>query len=235
ECHGKDFGGGTMVDGPAIGRMLGPNLTEGEGSVTLGYTMADWDRIVRHGIRRDGKPAVMPSEDFLYMSDRELSDIVAYVRSVPAVDGSVDERSLGPLGAFLMAMGEFKLSCDNEHLDHGAAHEMEPPDEAPDATYGKHIAQVCSGCHRSGFEGGPIPAGPPDWAPAANLTPHEDGLAGWTYEDFTTALQEGKRKDGTPFAKPMDLIPPYAQQMTEVELQALWAFLQSLEAKPDPS
>jgi hypothetical protein len=35
ECHGADFGGGTMIDDPLIGRLLGPNLTTGQGSRTV--------------------------------------------------------------------------------------------------------------------------------------------------------------------------------------------------------
>ena len=35
ECHGRDFGGGVMVDDPAIGRLLGPNLSGGKGAVPL--------------------------------------------------------------------------------------------------------------------------------------------------------------------------------------------------------
>ena len=77
ECHGADFAGGTMIDAPPIGKLLGRNLTQGKGSVTTKYTIADWDRIVRHGIKPDGTPAVMPSVDFFGMSDRELSDILA--------------------------------------------------------------------------------------------------------------------------------------------------------------
>src|SRR5919107_340850 len=81
ECHGSDFGGGVMIDNAAIGRILGPNLTSGKGSVTVGYSAADWDRIVRHGVKRNGRPALMPSQDFRQMSDEELSDIVVFIRS----------------------------------------------------------------------------------------------------------------------------------------------------------
>ena len=37
-----------MVDDPAMGRLLGPNLTLGTGSRTLAYTAADWD--LHHGL-----------------------------------------------------------------------------------------------------------------------------------------------------------------------------------------
>jgi hypothetical protein len=45
---------------------------------------------------------------------------------------------------------------------------------------------------------------------------------------FTTALREGKRPDGTALRSPMTNIMPYARNMTEVELEALWAYLRSL-------
>jgi mono/diheme cytochrome c family protein len=83
ECHGRDFGGGVMIDDAAIGRLLGPNLTGGKGSRTTGFRPEDWDRIVRHGILRDGRPSLMPSVDFQRMSDQELSDIVVLVQSQP--------------------------------------------------------------------------------------------------------------------------------------------------------
>ena len=40
ECHGRNFGGGVMIDNPAIGRLLGPNLTTGKGSVTSGFRIS---------------------------------------------------------------------------------------------------------------------------------------------------------------------------------------------------
>jgi mono/diheme cytochrome c family protein len=75
-CHGANFGGGVMVDAFPLGRLLGPNLTLGAGSRTADFKPQDWDRIVRHGVLRDGHGAVMPSEDFQQMSDQELSDII---------------------------------------------------------------------------------------------------------------------------------------------------------------
>lgn len=230
ECHGKDFSGGVMIDDPAMGRILGPNLTSGKGSKTAHYTMADWDRIVRHGVKSDGHPAVMPSEDFQRMSDQELSDIVAYLQSVPAVDNEVPAISLGPLGTVLMAMGKLPLSADK--IDHEAPHPLVPPPARVDAEFGKHLAAPCVGCHRENLQGGPIAAGPPDWAPARNLTPHKEGLAGWTFPQFVKAMREGVRPDGTKLRAPMTLIAPYAQKMTAIELEALWAYISSAAPLP---
>lgn len=231
ECHGEDFGGGTMVDDPALGTLLGPNITTGAGSRTLEFTADDWDNIVRHGIRGDGRPAIMPSEDYQRMSDRELSDIVAFIRSKPAVDATIAEPALGPLGKILVAMRALPLSVDLIP-DHQATHAVEPPETAPTAEFGEHLIAVCTGCHRANLEGGPIASGDPNWIPAANITPHEQGIAGWTYEDFVTAIRDLRRPDGSAVREPMSLMQPYVQRMTDVELQALWAYLQTVEARP---
>jgi hypothetical protein len=64
----------------------------------------------------------------------------------------------------------------------------------------------------------------------ANITPHETGLQGWTEADFLRALRQGKRKDGTDI-KPQMPWSVYGQ-MNDVELKALWAYLQTVPPVP---
>ncbi|CAN5709761.1 cytochrome c [soil metagenome] len=232
-CHGDDFGGGVMVDAFPLGTLLGPNLTAGRGGVVADYSAADWDRVVRHGILPDGRPAVMPSEDFLLMSDQELSDIIAYIGAVPAVDNEVPLSRLGPLGKVLMALGQIPLSVDLIGT-HETDHPFLPPPTLVSVEFGQHLGGVCTGCHSMTLAGGPVAGGDPSWPPAANLTPHPDGLAGWTYADFRTAMLEARRPDGTGIGAPMTFMTPSAEAMTEVEMEALWLFLQSLEPRPTP-
>jgi mono/diheme cytochrome c family protein len=220
-----------MVDDPMIGQLLGPNITTGTGSLTLDYTPADWDRAVRHGVLPDGRPSAMPAEDFQLMSDQELSDVIAYIRSMPPVDNEVPPKRLGPLGKVLLVTGQIQIAALTM-ASHGEAHAALPPVAEVSLDFGRHLAGVCVGCHSADFSGGPIAGGDPSWAPARNLTPHEDGLAGWSYEDFETALREGRRPDGSALLAPMTLITPYSANMTDVEMQALWAYLQSLPPTP---
>ncbi|MGF1464736.1 MAG: c-type cytochrome [Sandaracinaceae bacterium] len=231
ECHGRDLSGGTMVDDPMIGSLLGPNLTSGQGGKVGAYDAADWDRAVRHGILPDGRPSWMPAEDYQRMSDQELSDIVAYLRTFPAVDKEVPPPSLGPVGYLLVATGQLPMSADVVP-DHHAQHARLPPDAAPTEAFGAHLVGICTGCHRADLAGGPIPGGPPDWLPAANLTPHAEGLAGWSYDDFVVAMRDMRRPDGTGIGAPMTLMQPYARRMTDVELQALWAYLTRTDERP---
>src|SRR5262245_1427736 len=162
ECHGQNFGGGTMIDAFPIGTLLGPNITSGRGGRVMNYRPADWDHIVRHGILPDGRPAAMPAEDFQHMSDQELSDIVAYVRSVPPVDNEVARPSYGPLGRFLLATGQLPVAADRI-AEHNTAHPVAPPEASATPEFGRHLAAICTGCHRENLAGGPIVGGDPAW------------------------------------------------------------------------
>jgi cytochrome c553 len=173
----------------------------------------------------------MPSEDFVAMSDRELSDAVAYLQSFPPVDNTVAMPSLGPLGKVLMATGALTLSADDIEA-HDAAHALMPPATGVTVEFGEHLAATCTGCHGVSLTGGPIVGGDPSWPPAKNLTPHETGLAAWALEDFRTAMTQGRRPDGTELLVPMTVVMPYARNMTDVEMEALWTYLRSLPALP---
>jgi mono/diheme cytochrome c family protein len=226
-CHGADFGGKAMVDKAIVGYWAAPNLTTGEGGVTRGFSAADWDRAVRHGVRHTGQSSSMPSTEFVNLSDHELSDIVAYIRSVPPVNRTMKPIRIGPVFSFVVGFGGGALPAFA--IDHEKAHPTEPPVEAASVELGEHIAQVCRGCHGPQLSGGKI-AGDPNMPVVANLTPHETGLKGWTEADFFRALREGKRKDGT------DILPqmPWKAygQMNDIELKALWVYLQTVPPVP---
>ena len=222
-CHGADFGGKAIVDQMLVGYWAAPNLTSGAGGVTRGFSAADWDRAVRHGVRHGGQSSSMPSTEFVNLSDHELSDIIAYIQSRPPVDRTMKPVGIGPVFSFVVAFGANALPAFA--IDHQAPHRAEPPVEVASVELGQHIAQVCRGCHGERLSGGKI-AGDPNMPIVANLTPHETGLAGWTEADFFRALREGKRKDGT------DILPqmPWKTygRMNDIELRALWAYLQTV-------
>ena len=224
-CHGPDMGGKVLIDQKLVGYWAAPNLTSGAGSVTRAFTAADWDRAVRHGVRHTGQSSSMPSIEFVNLSDHELSDIVAYVQSRPAVDRATETVGIGPLFSYVVAFNpDLLLAFTN---DHNKAHPVEPPIEAASVDLGQHIAQVCKGCHGGNLSGGKV-AGDPNMPIVANITPHETGLKGWTEADFIRALREGKRKDGTGILPQM----PWKAygQMSDIELKALWAYLQTVPA-----
>jgi cytochrome c553 len=222
-CHGADFGGGVVINVPMVGYWAAPNLTTGEGSITNGFSAQDWDHAVRHGVRHDGRSSSMPCEEFSNLSDHELSDIVAYIRSRPPVKRNVGHVKLGPVFAFVTATDPKALPAFV--IDHQKPHAAEPPPEEPTAALGEHIVQLCRGCHGPNLSGGKI-AGDPTMPIVANITPHESGLKGWTEADFVRALREGKRPNGTAI---VDAMPwkTYGK-MSDVELAAVWAYLKTV-------
>jgi len=92
------------------------------------------------------------------------------------------------------------------------------------------LANACRGCHGATLSGGRIPGAPAEMAIPLNITPHETGLAGWTYTDFDKLLSTGIRRNG----KTLDPMMPVTElgKFNQTERQALWAFLQTVPAKP---
>lgn len=224
DCHGKDFAGAKVIDDGAMGTLHGPNLTRGRGGRAGQFSDEDWVRAIRHGVGPDKLPLfLMPSEEYSHFSDADLGALIAYLKTVPAVDGERVPVSLGPISRMLLATGKMKLAA--EAIDHAG---LKPPVVTPGVSvdYGRYVANSCTGCHGGNFSGGKIDIGPPNWPPAANLTPHADGrLAKWTEEQFLAAMRTGKRPDGSE----IDPVMPRAfGGMDDTELKALWAFFRSL-------
>jgi hypothetical protein len=124
------------------------------------------------------------------------------------------------------------LSADAIAAQGNAPHAVSPPQSAPTVEFGRHLAATCTGRHGQDLAGGPIVGGDPSWPPAANLTPHPEGLARWTSAQFARAIREGKRPDGTALLSPMSGVVPYAAKMSSAEVEALWMYLLSLPAVP---
>lgn len=64
---------------------------------------------------------------------------------------------------------------------------------------------------------------------ASNLTPHENGLGSWSFDQFLRAMQEGKYKgqaNGRMLLPPMPW--PGYKALTTDELKAIFSYLQSL-------
>lgn len=231
DCHGEDLGGTPFIDAAPMGRIWAPNLTRGNGGIAGDYTPRDWDRAIRHGIDRDGEGLIiMPAEAYTHMSDGELGDVIAYLKSLPPVDREIPERSLGPVARLLLAMGQPLIPA--ERIDHDA---VSRPDRAPTGglAMGAHLIKVsgCDSCHGADLAGGKIPGADPSWPAAANLTPHPEGLGRHTAASFTRVLREGRRLDGGSIDPTMMPWKAYAR-MTDEEIGSMWGFLQTVDPKP---
>lgn len=228
DCHGDDLAGKVVIDEMPFGRIVGDDLTRmppGHENASVHERMF---RALHHGVDLDSRPLLMmPSQEYTHLSAREIEAIAAYVSTLKPIDHGFPQSKLGPVGRALLAFGKLDngfISADL--IDHAAPAAAEPPPLGT-VEYGHHLAQLCTGCHRADYAGGPLPHGPPGKPPAANLTPHATGLSGWSERDFIVAMRTGKRPDGTEIDG--SVMPWRAVgNANDEELKSLWLFLRSL-------
>jgi mono/diheme cytochrome c family protein len=225
-CHGEDGGGAIIQRDRMLGTIAGPNLTRGRGGSAAQRSDIDWIRAIRRGVRQDGTSLiVMPSEVFTHLADSDLASMLSYMRQLPPVDRFIPQSGFGPMGRALLVAGKMNILVAPKTPRYEA---LATPPPAGTVEYGRYLADVsgCHGCHGYGLSGGRV-AGPPGLPPASNLTPA--GLGLWIEADFTRAMREGKRPDGSA----LDPFMPWNvfRKMSDADLHALWLYLLSVPAK----
>ncbi|HJW44969.1 MAG TPA: cytochrome c [Lysobacter sp.] len=224
-CHGPQGAGRVLFDEPGLLKVVPSNLTRAMRDPA--YTDDALAAAIRHGIRPDGTPLViMPAGDYADLDDSDVAAIIAYMRSLPASANEPGQTAVRPIGRVLYTLGKLPV-LPAEQVDHAPRPRQAPP-VAVTVAYGKYVAQACTGCHGVNFAGGLLME--PGKPPSANLTPHANGLADWTEADFLRVMHTGRRPDGRQL-DPMMPWPTYSR-MQDVELRAVWAYLDSLEPVP---
>jgi mono/diheme cytochrome c family protein len=228
ECHGVDGRGKDVINDGKGMLVHAPNITSVPNGITAAYREADWVRLIRHGVKHDGRPAmVMPSEDYARLTDADLAALVAWVRRLPAAEGPGATVQFPLVVRALYGTGVIRDAADK--IDHTLPPSAPVPDAAT-AAHGAYVANACIGCHGAALSGGRIPGTPPDWPPAANLTPAADGALA-KYPDvaaFQAMLRTGKRPDGSVVSPVM----PFAalKELNDTDVQAIWLHLKALPA-----
>ena len=227
-CHGDQLEGKVYLSDPAIGEVITANLTSGEGGLGAQYSDQDWINAIRYGIRKDGRPLLfMPSTEFYTMSDGDLAAVIAYIKSVPAVDHTQNPSQLSLLGRVLMTFIKELTFIPTELVPVGETRPTAPAKEA-NAAYGEYLTYSCKVCHGMGMSGGKIPGFPSDWPIAPNLTMGEGSrLPQMGYEGFANVLRTGMTADGH-LISPKYMPWTSYKFMDETEMRATWEYLVSL-------
>src|SRR5262245_22291658 len=158
DCHGANGAGRVFVDNGSL-RIKGPAIHTGPGSVTLQYKPEDWDRALRHGVKPDGRPAmIMPSEDYNRFTDTDFVAVVAYVRTLPPAGGGAAELTLPLPVRALYGAGAIQDAAAK--IDHDLP-VQQPVAEGVSPEHGQYVANMCKGCHGPDLVGGKVPGGPP--------------------------------------------------------------------------
>lgn len=220
-CHGMDLGGSVFNDEPPLGYLPAPNLTSGAGGVGERYMVEDWARAIRHGVAADGRPLmVMPSYHYAKYGDDDLAALIAYLQSAPPVDKDLGPRRTPFPGTIIFGLLAYNDVTSVNKIDHAAVGGNAPATEET-AVYGEYLVNIasCGSCHGEALTGQTDPNAPP----GPNITMSGEPGA-WSQEDFITTIRTGQTPSGRQLSQEMPW-PAYAQ-MTDLELGAIWAFLQ---------
>lgn len=233
DCHTDNLAGKKFIDAGPLGVVYASNLTGGQGGILGRYTDAQLEQAIRHGVRPDGRGImIMPSDEYQYLADEDVSAIIAYLRTLAPVDSTYPASKLGPVGRALFVAGKLPF-IPAERMDHAAARgpRTAPPVGAT-REYGQYLVSVggCRGCHGPNLVGGPSPE--PGAPPAANITP-AGPIGQWTEQQFFTAIRTGTRPDGS---RILEFMPwKSMSRHTDDELRAIWMYLRTVPPVQSPA
>lgn len=195
-----------------MGAMVTENLTPG--GKLANYTDGEIFRALRYGVDKDGRRlGFMSLLTYGQLSDEDTDAIVAYLRSLPAVENP------SPTGDRINAIGMLFFGSGMFPPPAAPAEKITAPPQGINAEYGAYVATFgeCRGCHGPDVSGVPASAmGPavPNPRPLVSQMP---------LDQFVQMMRTGVKPGGIPFTEGM----PWqsASKMTDDDLAALYAYL----------
>jgi mono/diheme cytochrome c family protein len=158
DCHGADLRGKLFIDdGWLSGRYYASNLTLKAQS----YSDVELSRVVRNGVRPDGRGVVaMPAFAFVRLTDMEMADIIAFLRSLPVGGSEQPEHHIGPLDQWNLWRGLGPKTAISYVADERA---KQPADAGSRHAAARHLVGiVCAECHGGDLKGDGWSSGAPD-------------------------------------------------------------------------
>lgn len=230
------FAGGREIATP-FGKFFGPNITPDPVAGIGRWSEADFIAAMRFGLRPDGSQSfpAFPYASFTKITDADLKDLYAYLRSLPASSLPNKPHQLRFPYGFRSLLWFWKWL----YLVPGPF----VPDPARSAALnrGAYLADAlghCGECHTPrNFLGGAkqaryLAGGRLLEGRTANLTPSR--LKRWNDAQLALFLRTGATPEGDVPSDAMDeVIRNTTSQLSTPDLAALIAYLRSLPALPD--
>jgi mono/diheme cytochrome c family protein len=206
DCHAHNLQGAFIAD---FG-MRSRNLT----MLATQFSDADFDRVIRHGLRPDGTSVAetMPSDAFQYMSDADVSDIIAYIRSRPHAGEPISTPSYDWSTRLKFLSGAGKTDAmwfplQKPALDLGARYAL-----------GRQIAMVaCGECHTTSLVG--------DLPPQPHHPPDLSIVAAYERADFIRFMHTGKAAGNRELPLMSAVARVRISHLNDAELNALYDYL----------
>ncbi|HUI24531.1 MAG TPA: c-type cytochrome [Candidatus Kryptonia bacterium] len=198
-CHTPASGpvgaGGGKVPTP-FGTFYGTNITPDPETGIGGWTDGEIAAAIRAGVRRDGstETPAMPYDQYAGLADRDVSDLIAYLRSLPPVRrANRPHEGEVPLARWTYRAWRWLFVRWPE------PRATAPPAGVERGRYLVDHVSICGDCHtprtrlgapdRTMYLAGS--AHGPDGKPVPNLTPHATGLLEFDAGDIVNVLTLG--------------------------------------------
>ncbi|MBF9233508.1 c-type cytochrome [Microvirga alba] len=244
-CHatpGQDdrmrLGGGYALKSP-FGTFHTPNISPHKQDGIGSWSVTDFVRAMREGVSPDGRhyyPA-FPYTSYQRMTPDELSDLFAFMTTLPAVEGRAPPHELLFPFNIRQGVGLWKLAFLDGRV-------FQPDSTKPaDVNRGAYLVEGpghCAECHSERnfmgaiitdrrFAGGPDPEGK---GVVPNITPGPKGIGGWTLEEMTTLLKTGETPNFDTVGGPMASVVHNTAQLSEADRQAMSEYILALPQRP---
>lgn len=246
-CHtahgGEQFAGGYTLATP-FGAILASNITQDKETGIGQWDYAQFERAVRQGKGRHGYlyPA-MPYTAYVRMSDADMLDLWAYMRTVAPVKNEVIENQLPFPFNQRWLLGGWNLL----HFRASSPPATATPAASPGAAWlrGAYLvngAGHCASCHTaknalggdtSAFlQGGMVG----EWyAPSLTAT-GKVGIGGWSVDDIALYLKSGANQHAVSSGPMTEAVENSTQFMTDADLNAIGVYLKGIAtAAPAPA
>ncbi len=205
-CHHD--AGNVLLDDPALGRLVAPNLTR----LVPAYTDAELVRLIRHGIKRDGTGVfIMPASNLSNISDEDMADIIAWLRSLkPLPDAVQGGTSWGPVGRIALALDQIPFEADD------VAPTFKPVAARP-ADIGEYMWKTdCSHCHNLDTE---------KQSPAFKAPALRPLAQSYQPEQFKALMRTGKGVGGRDLGVMTEVSQWDFSHFTDAEIEQIQAYL----------
>ena len=201
-----------LFEDPMIARIVAPNLT----AAVKKFSDTELAVIIKNGVRPDGRSMlVMPSEVFVALTDEDLARVIAFLKSLPEVEGPGPSISTGPIGRVGLVVGKFKMVAQL------IAETVSPPEATnEEARYGRYLARtICAECHGTALRG----ASNPDFS-----SPDLRTVAAYSPEAFAQLLRTGVAIGGRNVGVMSAQARNNLTHLTDPEIAALYSYLHSM-------
>ncbi|GBD57674.1 cytochrome c [Gluconobacter wancherniae] len=245
--HGQAFAGGLEIKSP-IGTIYSTNITPDPTYGIGKYTLQDFTKAVRQGIRKDGSTVypAMPYPEFARLSDEDISALYAYfMHGVKPVA----RQNKQPDISWPLSM-RWPLSIWRSMFVPSVPKGNDPSIQDPEIARGEYLVNGpghCGECHTPrGFgmqvkaydaKGGPVylSGGAPidNWIAPSLRSNSDTGLGRWSEDDIFFFLKTGRIDHSAVFGGMADVVAYSTQHWTDDDLRATAKYLKSMPAVPE--